>query len=62
MRTTALVLSLVVLSACAPKEQPAVETPATPAVAASPTVADFAGKWQTTAILGKDTVPSTMEG
>ena len=63
MRPAALVLSFALLTACAPKDEApaagdaAVQTPAAPTAA---TIADFAGNYQVTAILGKDTVPSTM--
>jgi hypothetical protein len=43
MRTAALAVSLIMLAACAPKEQ--AEAPAPPP---APSVADFAGTWNTT--------------
>jgi hypothetical protein len=59
MRIAAL-FALVALTACAPKEE---ETPAPPPPAA-PTVADFAGNWNTAAVLEgtPDTIRSTMVG
>lgn len=60
MRAAALVLSFALLTACAPKDEaPAADQAAVQAPAA-PTVADFAGNYQVTAIIGTDTVPSTM--
>lgn len=58
MRTTASVLSLVLLAACAPKEEaPPAETAAAPAVS----IADFAGTWNTTTTLpGFDPVQSQL--
>ena len=60
MRRVALVLSLAALTACAPKDEaPAADQAAVQAPAA-PTIADLAGNYNVTAILGTDTVPSTM--
>lgn len=56
----ALALSLVALTACAPKDDaPAADEAAVQAPAA-PTLADFAGNYAVTAIIGTDTVSSTM--
>ena len=57
MRFAAL-LALVAVVACAPKEE---EAPA-PAPPAAPTVADFAGNWNTAVVLegNPDTVRSTL--
>lgn len=60
MRRVAVVLSFTLLTACAPKDEaPAAEDAAVQAPAA-PTIADFAGNYAVTAIIGTDTVPSTM--
>lgn len=60
MRRAALALSFALLAACAPKDDaPAAGDPAVQAPAA-PTIADFAGNYAVTAIIGTDTVPSTM--
>jgi hypothetical protein len=60
MRGVALALSLALLTACAPKDDaPAADDAAVQAPAA-PTIADFAGNYAVTAIIGTDTVPSTM--
>lgn len=60
MRRVALVLSLALLPACAPKDEaPAADQAAVQAPAA-PTMADFAGNYSVSAIIGTDTVPSTM--
>jgi len=58
MRTAASVLSLVLLAACAPKEEaPPAEAAAAPAVS----LADFAGTWNTTTTLpGFDPVQSQL--
>jgi glucose/arabinose dehydrogenase len=56
----AALVSLTLLTACAPKDEaPAADDAAVQAPAA-PTVADFAGTWQIQAVIGTDTVPSTM--
>jgi len=56
---TALV-TLTLVAACAPKDDaPAAGDAAVQAPAAA-TVADFAGTWQVQAVIGADTVPSTM--
>ena len=59
MRAVATLLTVALLSACAPKEE------APPPPPAAPTVADFAGTWNLTSILEgtpPDTVPSTLTG
>ena len=60
MRAIALLLTAAVLTACAAKEE---EAPA-PAPPAAPTLADFAGTWNTKAVLEgtADTVMSTLTG
>lgn len=60
MRTVPVVLLLCFSAACAPKEEPK----APPAPPPGPTLATFAGTWETKAALegSKDTVPSTMTG
>lgn len=52
MRTAALAVSLIVCAACAPKEQ--AEAPAPPP---APTVADFAGTWNTTVTMAGAAAP-----
>jgi len=59
MRAVATLLTVALLSACAPKEE------APPPPPAAPTVADFAGTWNLTSILEgtpPDTVASTLTG
>ncbi len=59
MRAIATLLTVALLSACAPKEE------APPPPPAGPTLADFAGTWNVTTILEgtpPDTVQSTMSG
>lgn len=60
MRSAPAVLVAALLAACGPAEQPAADPPASPA----PTLADFAGTWQTASVLTgvADTVRSTMTG
>lgn len=52
MRTAALAVSLIALAACAPKEQ--AEAPAPPP---APSVADFAGTWNSTVTMAGATAP-----
>ena len=61
MRLAPAVLVAALLAGCAPAEEPAVEPPPAPP---APTVADFAGTWQNTAILTgvANPVPSTFTG
>jgi len=60
MRAIAFLFTAVLLTACAAKEE---EAPA-PAPPAAPTLADFAGTWNTKSVLEgtPDTVSSTMTG
>ena len=60
MRAIAFLFTAVLLTACAAKEE---EAPA-PAPPAAPTLADFAGTWNTKSVLEgtPDTVTSTMTG
>ncbi len=62
MRSVPAALFAVLLAACAPAEEPAVEAPPPPPP--SPTLADFAGTWQNSATLTgvADPVASTMSG
>lgn len=63
MRLTAALLSLVIVAACAPKEEaPMADSPA--AAPAAPTMADFAGTWNVASVLEgtPDTVKSTLTG
>ena len=56
MRTAALAGCLALLAACTPAPEQ-VETPPAPPAAAAPTLADFAGTWNTTATLTGVTAP-----
>jgi hypothetical protein len=58
MRAVATLLTVALLSACAPKEE------APPPPPAAPTVADFAGTWNLSSVLEgtPDTVKSTLTG
>lgn len=63
MRFAVALLVVAAVSACAAKEEATPDSAAT-AVAAAPTLADYAGTWQTTTILEgtPDTVQSTLVG
>ena len=56
MRTAALAGCLALLAACTPAPEQA-EAPPAPPAAAAPTLADFAGTWNTTATLTGVTAP-----
>jgi len=62
MRFVPTVLALALVAACTPAEEPAMEAEA--AMPAAPTLADFAGTWNNSAVLTgvADPVPSTMTG
>lgn len=62
MRVVPAALVLALVAACTPAEEPAMEAEA--AMPAAPTLADFAGTWNTSATLTgvADPVPSTMVG
>lgn len=64
MRFAVALLAVAVVTACAAKEEPAADSAAPAAAAAAPTVADFAGTWNTASVLEgtPDTVKSTMTG
>ncbi len=61
MRAVATLLAVVLIAGCAPKAD---EEPAAAAVAAAPTLADFAGTWSLSATLAgvANPVPSTLTG
>lgn len=56
----AVLVTFTVLAACAPKDEAPAAGDAAVQAPAAPTVADFAGNWQVQAVVGTDTVPSTM--
>ena len=62
MRFAVALLAVVAVTACAAKEEPAADTTTPAAAAAAPTVADFAGTWNSSAVLEgtPDTVKSTL--
>lgn len=62
MRLAPALLALALVAACTPAEEPAMEAEA--AMPAAPTLADFAGTWQNSAVLvgTPDPVASTMTG
>ena len=64
MRFAVALLAVAAVTACAAKEEPAADSAAPAAAAAAPTVADFAGTWNTASVLEgtPDTVKSTMTG
>jgi hypothetical protein len=64
MRFAVALLAVATVTACAAKEEPAADTAAPAAAAAAPTVADFAGTWNTASVLEgtPDTVKSTLMG
>ena len=64
MRFAVALLAVAAVTACAAKEEPAADSAAPAAAAAAPTVADFAGTWNTKSVLegSPDTVASTMTG
>jgi hypothetical protein len=64
MRFAVALLAVAVVTACAAKEEPAADTAAPAAAAAAPTLADFAGTWNTASVLEgtPDTVRSTLTG
>jgi hypothetical protein len=64
MRFAVALLAVAAVTACAAKEEPAADSAAPAASAAAPTVADFAGTWNTSSVLEgtPDTVKSTLTG
>ena len=64
MRFAVALLAVAAVTACAAKEEPAADSAAPAAAAAAPTVADFAGTWNTASVLEgtPDTVRSTLTG
>jgi hypothetical protein len=62
MRFAVALLAVATLAACAKKEEPAADSAAPAAAAAAPTVADFAGTWNSSSVLegSPDTVKSTL--
>lgn len=64
MRFAVAFLAVAAITACAAKEEPAADSAAPAAAAAVPTVADFAGTWNTASVLEgtPDTVKSTLTG
>ena len=63
MRFAVALLAVAVVTACAAKEdEAAVDTPGPAAATAAPTIADFAGTWNSKAVLEgtPDSVPSTL--
>ena len=64
MRFAVALLAIAAVTACAAKEEPAADTPTPAAAAPAPTVADFAGTWNTKSVLEgtPDTVSSTLTG
>ena len=64
MRFAVALIAVAAVTACAAKEEPAADTAAPAAAAATPTLADFAGTWNTASVLEgtPDTVRSTLTG
>jgi hypothetical protein len=62
MRFAVALLAVAAVTACAAKEEPAADSAAPAAAAAAPTVADFAGTWNSSSVLEgvPDTVKSTL--